>query len=239
MYNYNPNERYRRRSKQRTTSTLMMTFLVCAIAGLSFWFGMLRGEQRIISVQLENKKLQEQSDILQQEMTQTRAEAQTANIRLEQMRASYEEVIPEGPMQDLTLLLKKQLDEGIDPKRMEFIIRSARPPQNCTEPETRRFVVLTPAYQGPESKVSLLSDAIVITGEGKSARNDKGNSEAWFDPALSVQISFQQKDGKKEIKEGVLPLHHSMIYDGKEYRFTIAPGAQSFAKITFDSCDYP
>ncbi|MCB1784428.1 MAG: hypothetical protein KDI13_10595 [Alphaproteobacteria bacterium] len=239
IYNYNPNERYRRRSAQRTANLIFILFLLVAISGISFWFGMLQSEQKRLVLEQEKEQLQKQATELQEQMTKIRAEAQTANIRMEQMRASYEEVIPEGPMQDLTMLLKEQLDEGIDAKRLEFVIRSTRPPQNCSEPENRRFVVLTPAYQGPESKVSILSGAITISGDGESAQNDKGKKEAWFDPARAVKLSFTLDDGATEIREGVLPLRHSIVKNGKEFRFTIAPGTQSFAKVTFDSCDYP
>jgi hypothetical protein len=36
-----------------------------------------------------------------------------------------------------------------------------------------------------------------------------------------------------------MPLQHSMVVQNREYRFTIDAGAKSFARITFDSCDYP
>lgn len=238
MY-YNPNDRYRRRSALRAVRFFTSAFLIAVIGGGGFWIGRLQAEQRIHVLEAEKAALQQKDVAVQEEMTALRAEAQTANIRLEQLKAGYEEVLPEGPMQDLTVLLKKQLDEGIDAKRLEHVIRSARPPKNCSEPESRRFVVLTPAYQGPESKLAIASGIVEISGNGESARSDKGKSEAWFDPAKPVALRFVAKDGTVEKKEGVLPLYHSIVLEGREYRFTIAQGAQSFAKVTYDSCDYP
>jgi len=239
IYSYNPNDRYRQRSAQRMVSFFTVFIFTCIVAGAGFWIGWLQADQKIQVLQKEKDALHGEYDSLQDEMTQVRAESQTANLRLEQLRASYEEVIPAGPMQDLTVLLKQQLDEGIDARRLESVIRSTRPPQNCSEPGVRRFVVSTPAYKGPESRISLLSGAISISGEGAPAMNDKGKAEAWFDAAKPVRVYFMQEDGEQQMKEGVLPLHHSIIYDNKEYRFTIAPGSRSFAKVTFDRCDYP
>ena len=44
---------------------------------------------------------------------------------------------------------------------------------------------------------------------------------------------------KTDNKAGIMPLHHSVVSGNREYRFTIEEGARSFAKVTFDSCDYP
>lgn len=239
IYTYNPNDRYRQRSAQRMVSLFTVLIFTSVIGGAGFWIGWLQAEQRIHVLVSEKQDIYDQYTALQEEITKVRAEAQTANLRLEQLRASYEEVIPAGPMQDLTLLLKQQLDEGIDARRLESVIRLARPPQNCSEPEMRRFVVSTPSYKGPDSKISILSGAIGISGSGEAATNEKGNPEAWFDSAKSVRIVFGKEGGEEEVKEGVLPLHHAIIHGDKEFRFTVAPGAQSFAKVTFDSCDYP
>ena len=55
----------------------------------------------------------------------------------------------------------------------------------------------------------------------------------------SVAIAFKTKSGLVETKEGNLPIYHSLVVGDKEYRFSIEEGVQSFAKITFDHCDYP
>ncbi|MCF8496768.1 MAG: hypothetical protein K9G62_08930, partial [Alphaproteobacteria bacterium] len=157
---------------------------------------------------------------------------------LEQFQETYRRVIPEGPMQSLVDLVRKQLDEGMDPARLTFAIRSARPPQNCSDPESKRLVISTPAYKGPPSQIGIAEGAIVITGAGVSATNSTGAPEAWYDPSRKVSISFTA-GGKTETETGVMPLRHSVVAGGREYRLTIEEGARSFAKVTFDSCDYP
>ena len=175
---------------------------------------------------------------MQDNLTEIRAEAQTANTRYEQVKKEYQELIPEGPMQDLTALLREQLEKGMDPQRMSFFIRSARPPTGCTDPEVKRFVVSTPAYKGPASVVSVADGQVKVYGSGVSARNSKGQPEAWYDPAQPVKVEFKNPSGLDR-KKGVLPIQHSVVAGNREYRFTIEEGARSFAKVVFDSCAYP
>lgn len=236
---YDPGDRYRKRAVKKVTGRIVVFFMLVVNFGFGYWFGGLSSQKSIFMLQQEKTSSDQQVTQMQAEMTKIRAEAQTSNIRLEQMRASYEEVLPEGPMKNLVALLKKQLDEGIDEKRLESVILSARPPQNCEKPENKRFVIITPIYKGPESQVSLLSGIIVISGKGKNVVNEKNAPEAWYDAGKPVEITFKTADGHAETKSGVLPLYHSVITGGREYRFTVAADAQSFAKVTYDSCDYP
>lgn len=221
----------------------MMNFFlslgVLFLAGFfGFWLGGQSAAEQIIKLKDENKSLSQQVAEMQGNLTELRAEAQTANTRFEQVKKEYSELIPEGPMQDLTALLREQLDKGMDPQRLSFFIRSARPPTGCTDPETKRFVVSTPAYNGPDSEVSVADAQVVITGSGVSARNQQGQPEAWFDPAQSVTIQFKSPAGT-DTKKGVLPIQHSLVAGGREYRFSVEEGSRSFAKVVFDSCAYP
>lgn len=172
-------------------------------------------------------------------LTQVRAEAQTANMRYAQLREEINEKLPDGPVQKLAALIREQLSSGINPERLAFVIKSARPPQDCTDAETKRFVIDTPAYQGPESVITIADGQIRIFGEGASARNDNGEPEAWFDPAKPVEIAFQAGSQTQEKKKDTLPIQHSLILGPREYRFTVEEGSRSFAKVTFDSCAYP
>ncbi|MCB1650988.1 MAG: hypothetical protein KDI46_02955 [Alphaproteobacteria bacterium] len=236
---YNPHDRYRRKAADRMAGVMTVVFMVALSLGIGFWFGNQNAGQE---ARILKKQMNEASDLrlkMQDEITALRAEAQTANARYKQVQDTYKETIPEGPMQELVLLLKKQIDEGRSAERLAFLIRSARPPRNCSEPQSRRFVVSTPAYKGPESKLILADGALSIKATGKSATNAKGQPEAWFDPAKKVAISFTNTEGETETKTGILPLQHSVVVGNKEYRLNITDGARSFAKVSYDSCDYP
>ncbi len=236
---YDPHNRYRRRNLQRFAGFAVVFLAVATAAALGFFFGQQRVFQDEILMRAQLKALTEEKHQLEVALTEMKAEALTATTRYEDLQKLYEKTIPAGPVQDLMTLVHKQITEGIDPDRLAFLIRSARPPRNCTEPETQRFVVSTPTYKGPESKASIGEGAIVIKGEGASARTAKNEPEAWYDPSKPVVIHFISKDASEETKKGVMPIRYSVVEGGKEYRFTVAEGARSFAKVTFDVCDYP
>jgi hypothetical protein len=241
LKSYNPYDRYRQRSMERVSAAFMVVFVMMLAAGIGFWIGRQTDVQRTQYLQGQIKESQLTREELQTQVTELRAEAQTATMRLEQLQKTYEETIPAGPMQDLLVLVRKQLEEGMDPQRLAFLIRSARPPRNCTEPETRRFVIATPANTGPASSVEIAEGGIVITGTGISARNDKNDPEAWYDPSKNIALEFNIAGAESivEKKAGIMPLRHSIVSGAREYRFSIEEGARSFAKVTFDSCDYP
>ncbi len=217
----------------------MMILFMASALGIGFWLGIQSAEQRISSLNGRLNEALDEKTAADDSITQVRAEAQTAIMRYNQLKETYEDIIPNGPMEELVFLVREQLEGGMDPNRLAFLIRSARPPQNCIEPDTKRFIVSTPAYKGADSKISIAEGAITITGTGDSVKNEAGAPEAWYDSSKEVQIVFTLEDGQQDIKKGVMPLQHSVVADAREYRFTIREGARSFAKITYDSCDYP
>lgn len=236
---YNPNTRYRARSVQKMNSLISMILVIGLSACVGFWMGKQYGMEKSISLKDQVDALSEERETLQKSVTELRAEAQTANTRYEQIKAEYNAVLPEGPMQDLTRLVKEQIDQGMAPERLSFLIKSARPPTGCTEPESKRFVVSTPSYTGPDSSASVAEGAVIIKAKGPSAFNKEGKAEAWYDPAQNVEISFISVTNGTEVKKGMFPIRHSVVVGNREYRFTVEEGAKSFAKVVYDSCAYP
>ena len=171
--------------------------------------------------------------------TDLQAKYQTLSIQYQQLAERYNRDLPQGDLAQLTALLKEQLAKGTPPKRLAQILRSAQPPQNCSDTVNKRFILSTPIYKGPQSAITFADGAITVTGSGEPSINSKRSKEAWFDPGKPVTITFQIIGGKKEEKTGLLPLHHSVIVQNREYRFTISEGPRSFIIITSDSCDYP
>jgi len=238
LSSYNPHNRYRERAMQRMTNMISMLIVIALSACVGFWIGKQYGVEQNISLKDSVEELTKERNLLQGNVTELRAEAQTANTRYEQIKAEYNAILPEGPMQDLTRLVKEQLDQGMAPERLAFVVKSARPPTGCTDPETKRFVVSTPNYAGSDSSVSVADGGVIIKANGVSASSKDGKAEAWFDPAQSVTVTFTTQEGT-ETKKGVFPIRHSVVTAGREYRFTIEEGAKSFAKVVFDSCAYP
>jgi len=236
--NYNPHTRYRDRAAQKTMNFFKFLALIIIVLLCGFWLGKQHGAERLITLKDKVGSLEGERDLLQDNVMELSAKAQTASMRFDQLQEEVNSIIPKGPMQDLVTLVREQLKQGMDPQRLSSAIRSARPPSNCTQPETKRFVVKTPAYKGPVSFAAVAEGAITITGAGKSARNAQKLPEAWYDPAKEVRLTFKHGD-KLESKSGVLPLRYSVVSKNREYRFTIESGARSFAKVIYDSCAYP
>ena len=235
---YNPRDRYKRKNSEQILAFGIVFAVLLLAFGLGYLLGINSHDQNSLATERQNEELLNQREQLQDQVTALSAEIQTLQARIEQQQESFDETLPEGPLRELVPLLKEQLEEGKDPERLAFMLRSARAPRNCTEPATKRFVVSTPAYDGPVSEVRLEEGALVITGKGRSAINVEGQAEAWYDPSKSVEITFQTAEGVQK-KSGPLPLRHSVVVNAREYWITIASGAQSFAKIAYDSCDYP
>lgn len=238
LRSYNPHTRYKDKAAQRVASSLGILAVMTVSILIGFWFGKQYAAEQLIKMKDENIGLTQERNMLREQVTELSATAQTSNKRYEQLQEEVESVIPAGPMQDLVTLVRKQLEQGTDPERLSFVIRSARPPTGCVDPADKRFVISTPAYKGPTSFAEIADGAIKISGTGKSARNTKGQPEAWYDPAKRVEITFEHND-KKEKKRGTLPIRYSIVVADREYRFTIESGAKSFAKVIYDSCAYP
>ena len=236
---YNPNDRYRQRAAKRMSNLIAFSFMFAIIFCLGYWIGGLKSQRDIYILKEDKQALSEERDQVRADMTKLRAEAQTATVRLEQLRANYDELIGDGPMKNLVSLVRQQIDSGVDVKRLESVILSARPPQNCSNPISKRFVINTPVYSGPSSNVTLPKGIVIITGEGTSAQNAQGKKEAWFDPGKPVELLFKTKDAEPQVREGVLPIYHSVVVGDKEYRFTITAGEKSFVRVSYDYCDYP
>ena len=238
--NYNPRRRYIERDRRRNNKIAMSAAVLIAVCALSFWLGRQHSIFQINSMKKEAEELRGQVTALQDQVTKLRAETQTATSRFDQLQQEYQKDLPnEGPTRDLLDLVRKQIADGMSPERMAFVIRSARPPRNCTDPASKRFMIKTPAYTGPDSAASFGEGAVLISGIGASSRNQKGEPQAWFDASQPVTLTFKSVDGKPETKTTVLPLQYSMIAKNREYRFTLSEGEKSFVKVTFDSCDYP
>ena len=237
---YNPQSRYRQRSKQRFYSFLMMVIVFGFVAGVGYWVGGQSYLAQIKSQQRQITALEQDTETLRNELTEALTQMQEADMRYQSLQSEVEALVPsDGPMRGLVDLIKAQLAEGGNPERLTFLIQSARPPRNCSDPDTQRFVVATPTYKGPDAEISIDKGRVLISAEGQSAINSQGQAEAWFDVGKPLSVSFKKTDGQIETESGTLPIKTIVVVEDREYRFTLSEGAKSFVKVTYDSCDYP
>jgi len=246
LSSYDPDTRYRYRSKKRKN----MFFLVCLIAGIfiftGYSFGIFKAKEIEITETMTMEDLLIENTNLKEKNIEIKSETNLLAVKYKQLEDLYNSELPDdGNLRELVSLLREQLDNGVNPERLEFVIRSARPPTNCSSPEISKFVVKTPTYKGAKSELNIGKDEVsgaahvVISAIGSSAKNSKGQSEAWFDLAKPIKVSFVNAEGKKSVKKRVLPFQHSVVSMGREYRFSLEAGARSFIKVNYDSCDYP
>ncbi len=169
---------------------------------------------------------------------QSVADAQEARRQEQEWRRRYDEDVPAGPSKDLLAQIKKRLDEGIRPARLELAIGAAVNEPVCKgEPVTKRFIVRTPLYRGPHTAVNFADNAITVTADGQSGSDAENRAHAWFNPAEPVTVSFVTLSGQNSEVSGLLPLHHSVIAGGAEYRFSIVAGdSRGFLHVTSDRC---
>lgn len=239
-YAYNPHTRYRQKAARRFSSFFWMVLfgILCASAG--YGYGHWRALKKTSGLKQSVEVLTNERDSLRNGLTQMKAESGAAKMRYEQLQARYEKDFPtEGSLRELYDLIRTRLEEGGNASRLAFLIRSSRPPRDCEDAQNRRFVISTPAYNGPKSEVTVGNGAIAVSGSGASALSENGNPEAWYDPASPVSVQFVLGGSKTEEKRGVLPIHHTAVVDGREYRFTVSSGERSFARLSYDSCAYP
>jgi hypothetical protein len=230
---------YRKQAAERRRKVIVALFMILTLCGISYWWGgeVVRSSESAYKQQA--LKLQDERGQLEQTITTLKSQVQSSEVRYQQLETKYNAETPQGEFKRLTDMVKKQLDGGIKPDRLAFVIDSARPPKNCTAPQTKRFVVKTPVYSGPHGTVAFGNGAITVTGDGQPAVSATGSPEAWYDPGKPVKIVFTEIGGKDTVKEGLLPVQYSMVQGNKEYRFTVAAGERSFISVTSDSCDYP
>ncbi|MEZ0223543.1 MAG: hypothetical protein ACAH83_03240 [Alphaproteobacteria bacterium] len=231
--------RYRKRMAERRRRIAIGILFLMALGAACYW----RGREDVIASELAYKEqymtLQKEREGLDATITQLRSEVQSAQVRYQQLDQKFKTEVPQGEFKMLTDLVKKQLQGGIKAERLSFVIDSARPPRNCGEPQLKRFVMKTPVYSGPQGAVSFGNGVVTVAGEGAASVNPSGKAEAWYDPGKPVKIIFTEIGGKQTVKEGLLPVQHSLVVGNKEYRFTVAAGERSFISVTSDSCDYP
>jgi hypothetical protein len=232
-----PGGRYRRRAAESRRRAFFAMTVLALTATLSYRWGVSNVRSGETAYKAQAEKLQAEKDAIQQTITSLRSEAESANVRYQQLEERYQQEVPTGAYKQVADAVKKRLDAGIQPQRLLALVQSVRPPKNCTPPVTKRFVMQTPVYKGPHGNVSFGNGAVTVAGQGEPAVGRSGSVEAWYDPGKPVTITFTQTGGKETVKKGLLPIEYATVVGNTEYRFTVAAGERSFISVTSDSCD--
>jgi hypothetical protein len=232
----------RRRRRQfywRLFRALFAMLAVGIIGGYGYQIGVSADQARSAKLETDLARFQESNLDLRDQLALAAQSSSQANRALEELRQRYAQDVPQGELASLMERVEAQLQAGADPGRIGFLIDAAATPVSCDgQPVTKRFMPQTPVSTGPVSFVRF-DDRITVTGSGEPARNPEGLAEAWYDPTYPIRLEFRTLDGAVTSVEGTLPLHHGMVVDGREYRFSVMPGERWFIEVTAQSCAFP
>lgn len=235
----------RRRSRNRGQQSwtiwfklLKFTLLLGAFGATGFYayeVGQRLALEEVGGLRQEIERLTAAEASRAEEAGRLKAELADTRKRADEYQAKFEQVNPSDEMKEMMGLVRGKLDSGFDPKRLAFVIQAAERPRRCGTEDTKRFMVRTPSFDNGTSTWVRFSDLITVSAEGVGG---EGGKEQWFDPEKSVTVRFTAIGGKEAQIQGKLPLQHSMVVKGGEYRFTVAPGARGFVEVTGDRCEY-
>lgn len=237
-------DRHRRRRKRRMAMLklvfVLILFGVVAVFAYEMGAETYRREISTLTEELQGTRaaLSEARD----SETEMRAERELAAREAETWEQRYRENVPDGFAQEVQELVTAKLQEGVPEERLRFLLRTASAPESCDEdPETKRFVVQTPYTGGANDSVGFGDGLLTVTANGSAATDANGNPEAWFDKDKPVTMTVTTVGGEESsTAEGLLPLQHSLVAGGREYRFTARPGDnRGLLYVTAVSCAFP
>ncbi|MEK9662205.1 MAG: hypothetical protein VW644_10805 [Alphaproteobacteria bacterium] len=232
--------RQRRAERQRRWRVIRGFLIVGGLAVYSFiayQTGAEISHGRIAGLESEIARLAARESELGERGARLEVELAAVRNDLAQWQTRYDADVPSGKAHDLMLQTEALLDDGVAADRIARMIAAAGARLDCSgDPATRRFLVRTPIYSGANDAVN----AITVTARGASASNSAGQPEAWFDPAKPVTLRVSTLGGESSEATGLLPLHHAVLWDDAEYRFSVvAAGQRGFVLASADRCDLP
>jgi|AGTN01.3.fsa_nt_gi hypothetical protein len=213
---------------------MLLVALVGAIGFYGYQVGQKLALDEVADARQEVARLTQADGEHQERLAHLQNELEQTRGRADEFQAKYAEIAPSEDMAQLMAALKLKLDAGLDARRLAFVIANAEPPRRCGGETTKRFMVRTPRFDGDSTWVRF-ADLITVTADGVGAG---GGTEQAFDPAKPVTVHFTVIGGKAVPVSGTLPLQHSMVVKGGEYRFTVVSGARGFVEVTGDRCEY-
>ena len=237
----------RRRRRAAVARWAGALVVVAGLVALAFMTGSSISEQRVARLETHIAELRTEGEALRR----TAAARETARVsiaaardeavrRLRALQARYDRDAPQGALRELHRRTVGLIDSGVPHERITALLSHAEARPQCADgPVTRRFVLPVSATRGANNAVGFADRTITVTGRGAPARSEDGGPQAWFDPAEPVTLHFTLVGGRQGRISGRLPLHHSLVSEGREHRFTARPGPRSFVLVTWVGCELP
>lgn len=227
-------QRERQRRRRRLLAFVMKWSFFLGLIILAGWYAWATASK---VAWREANDLKTANQTLQTKVSALEAAAREATVRESALQAQ----LPSPEEGSLLETVRRKAAEGVSLARLNEIVSAASSTRRCDNtPATKRFRVRTPLGGGEEGAAASFADnAITVRAEGRSALNQSGAPEAWFDPAQPVTVSFLHLNGATSRAQGILPLQHAIAIGDDEFRFQIQAGSHGLIIITMDRCDYP
>lgn len=211
--------------------------VIGAAGGYAYMVGSDLSQRRVAELEDEVKTLNDELSGLRDAAAKQDAAMDAERKRADQWKARYDTEVPSEAQKQWLARVQARLDAGVTPARLAFFIDSAKNPSPCDEaPVTKRFIAQTPLFSGTNDSVSFGDGVVTVTAVGESALDSAGNPQAWVDTAKPMTARFTRLGGEATEVAGKLPLHHAVLTEDREYRFTLVPGPQGFVKVTGQAC---
>jgi hypothetical protein len=229
-----------KRLRSRQLRRWLLWFLAIGVVLLSYQLGKMHASAVNTTDTHMIQDLSAAKADLEKQVVTLKADLLTTQTKLDELTQQYDTDVGDKDLLALNRIIHDRLDSGVTMERLQQVIAATSNVRNCSSPDTKRFMVTTDTSKGPVSKVNFGSGLIVITGTGEDETNSKGGHETWYDPKQPVHVTITVRGGGEPIhKDGVLPIHQSVIHGDTEYLLTIAPGGRSYAEVTSEQCAYP
>lgn len=236
--------RHKRETARRRFAVLKWLLLVGGLLGLG-WIAYAAGSEL---ARHDVRELQERLAVLEddlaertEEVAALRRERDEAQAGLQDLQRRYDRDVPAEEIMGLVALLREQLDAGVGEDRLRFLIGTAGEEARCDgNPDQKRFIVQTGLTRGQNDRVAFAGNTIVVSARGEAVLTDTGLRQAWFDETKPITVTFRTIEGSESEAKGLLPLHHSVLRSGEEYRFVLTRTAErGFLQVTAERCRLP
>jgi hypothetical protein len=208
----------------------------------SYQVGVSQGRTGTARLEADLATMRELNRAASERAAHAEQQAEAVIARHAQLQQLYRREVPSGELRQLLDLAGDRLRSGVPASRLQFVLRETSVERRCDgELDTKRVAVHTSASAGTIAAAAFAEDRVTVTSEGTAARGPDGTLESRFDPARPVALRFLEIDGDVGTARGTLPLTHSLVLGGDEFRFLARPSEKQpgSLEITAQRCAFP
>lgn len=230
----------RRRRRPLATLLGIVTIAACAVlvAYGGYRAGLAEGRAARERLRTELQRAREQVRILEEREARTAERLDALRLAYRELERRYRERAIEGELEEVLVLLRRKLAEGVPLSRLRFLVENATVERRCGESRRTRLFVRVPLARDRRHAATLFGGVLTVAVEGEPARDEEGRPEAWYDPLKPVRVRILRLDGGREELEGPLPLARELLVGDAVYRLVLAPDARrGWLEVTVQRCD--